>query len=166
MSNAGPLQIHPQVTMKSFPTYLRPLKKLLLSSILIGLIAGCATKSPEPSAPPPLVFDKAKWEALARERVDARWQHIEKKDFEPAFKMYTEASKKDATFQLLALNIRNMRAIAGKADTIECSPEKCDVKVNVTLVIRIPRVGNKQQIVPFQEVWVPENGSLYLIRPS
>jgi hypothetical protein len=141
-------------------------KKYVLYLALPLAIAACASAPPTPSAPAVLAFDKEKWETLVRERADARWKHIEKKDFEPAFDFYTAASKKDLTYQTLALNIKNMRAVTGKADTVECTPEKCDVKVNVTLTVRIPRVGNKQQIVPFQEVWIPENGSLYLIRPS
>jgi hypothetical protein len=144
----------------------RRAKKYALCFALPLAIAACASAPPTPSAPAALIFDKEKWEALVRERVDARWQYIEKKDFEPAFAFYTAASRKDLTYQTLALNIRNMRAVTGKADTVECTPEKCDVKVNVTLTVRIPRVGNKQQTVPFQEVWIPENGSLYLIRPS
>jgi hypothetical protein len=147
-------------------TLVHRVKKYALHLALPLVIAACASTPPAPSAPPVLTFDKEKWEALVRERVDARWKHIEKKDFEPAFSFYTAASRKDLTYQTLALNVRNMRAVTGKADTVECTPEKCDVKVNVTLTVRIPRVGNKQQIVPFQEVWVPENGSLYLIRPS
>jgi hypothetical protein len=141
------------------------LKKRALCAAVLFSMAGCASTQ-RPIEPVPLTFDKAKWEALARERADARWQFIEKKDFEPAFNFYTAASRKDATYQLLGLNVRNMRAVTGKADTIECTPEKCDVKVNVIITIRIPRVGNKQQTVPFNEVWVPEKGSLYLIRPS
>lgn len=139
--------------------------KNLLAATLLGLfLTGCATVG-TPSAPP-LVFDKATWENLAKARADERWRLIQEKKFDEAFAFFTEASQKNFSSQALAVGIRNMRFTGGKAEEATCTAEKCEVTVNVSITVRIPRVGNKQQVVPFKEVWIPEKGSLYLIRES
>jgi hypothetical protein len=138
-----------------------------LASIGAVLAAGCASTAEKTlELKPPPAFDKPVWEALAVQRANERWQLIQQQKLPPAFEYYTAASRRDVTVANLEANIRNMRASAGKAVSAECAPDQCTVTVDTTVTIRIPRVGNKQQTVPFTEVWVPENGSLYLIRPQ
>lgn len=141
--------------------------KFLRVFVFLGvatLFGGCATVG-APSVPE-LVFEKAGWETLAKARADERWRLIQDKKYEEALALYTESSRKNFSALALATGVRNMRVIGGKAEEAVCSAEKCEVTVNLTISMRIPRVGNKQQVVPFKEVWVPEKGGLYLIRES
>ncbi len=140
------------------------------------VVAGCATTSGGGAevgkpvvAPVPITavskpFDKAEWEKLATERANARWALIAEKKFEEAFAFYTDASARDASPAVLGVNMRNMRALGGKVESADCSPTQCEVSVGVTVLFPIPRVGNKQQIIPFKEIWTPEKGTLRLIR--
>jgi hypothetical protein len=145
----------------SLPITLHILLCGLTSIFLIGCVA-----SPEKAAQSEssMTFDKQGWEKLAMQRADERWRLVSEKKFDEAFAMYTEASRINVNAAWLAAGIRNMRALGGKSEKAECTPEKCIVSVNVTISFRIPRVGNKQQIVPFNEIWMPEKGALYLIR--
>jgi hypothetical protein len=154
--------------MKTMLTSKPACKSLVaMAGLATALLVGCAS-GPEkaPELKPPPVFDKVVWEAMAIQRANERWRLIQQKNYAEAFAYYTAASRKDVTPANLETNIRNMRASAGNAVAADCNPEKCTVSVDTTVSIRIPRVGNKQQTVPFPEVWVPENGSLYLIRPQ
>jgi hypothetical protein len=133
-----------------------------IASIASLWIAGCATKPTAPS----LAENKAYWQEQAMQRANLRWAHIRAKRYGEAYAMYTQASRKDFTPEMLARTIQNIRANDGKVDRAECTDEKCEVWVNVELTFKIPRVGNKQQIVPFAEQWVPEEGEIRLLRPQ
>jgi hypothetical protein len=142
------------------------LGQILLLLLLVGsVLVGCASPPAiEKAAPPPPPLPRADWEKVAEARANARWAAIVKKDFAAAFAMYTESSRKVMTEDGLRGAIKQSRMLSGTVDRVECDAEKCDVWVNVMVMHRIPRVGNKQQMVPFKEVWVPEKGTLHLIR--
>jgi PBP1b-binding outer membrane lipoprotein LpoB len=145
-------------------------RAIAVVSLFHLFVGGCATtttpNTSDAERRSAVQLDRTKWESVARERADARWEHISAKRFKEAFAMYTDASRRDISPDHLARDIRNIRALSGKVDTVACDADKCDVRVNVTLVIRIPRVGNKQQTVPMTEVWIPEAGEMRLIRPQ
>jgi hypothetical protein len=112
-----------------------------------------------------LMANPALWEANVRERANLRWAHIRNDRFAEALDFYTEASKQGFTAEMVAITKRNISASDGVVDRVECSAEKCEVWVNVTITLRIPRVGNKQQITPLREDWIIEKGAFHLLRP-
>jgi hypothetical protein len=132
---------------------------LALASSLFVLLAGCA-------AGPALKDDPQQWQAKVTERANQRWALIAAKEFDKAFAMYTDASRKDFTPAMLQAQILRIRALTGAVDQVECGTEYCEATVNVVINLRIPRVGNKQQTAPFKERWVIESGELRLLRPE
>lgn len=133
--------------------------------LLSAFLSGCATPGSSQSGEV-LAYDKTKWESLAVARADERWRLIGEKKFDQAFEYFTVASRRDVTSTVVATQARNLRVESAKADSAVCTPEQCEVTINLTVNLRIPRVGNKQQTFPFKEYWAPEAGTLRLIRQS
>lgn len=155
-------------TKKEKPSLFRDISsrsiKICVLWTAIVLVSGCA--STPTTVVPTLKDGKAFWEARALERANTRWEHIVAKDFDKAFNMYTTTSRKAFSPELLRRTIAHTKMIDGKVDRVVCGDESCEVWVNTTLIISIPRVGNKQQIVPFREQWVVEDNEIRLLRDS
>ncbi len=130
----------------------------LLFVIAITSFAGCA------SVPSTIKEDPKFWQKRAVERANQRWAHIRAKEYEKAFAMYTQVSQKDFSPEILGRQIAQTRMSNGVAESAECKEEACEVTVNIDITIHIPRVGNKQQTVPFKEQWVVESGEIRLLR--
>jgi uncharacterized protein YceK len=145
------------------------LSTIAITLIVAVLVGGCATLSSgdaakEDASGPNLMQNRAIWEQRSRDRANERWTHIKEKRFEKAHAYFTAASSKGFTPEMLSINIQNLRASEGTVDRVECTEEKCEVWVNVSITIRIPRVGNKQQLVPLREDWVIEKNEFHLLR--
>jgi hypothetical protein len=142
--------------------------KFAVAAVAAALLGGCATSPNEGDATeasaPSLRENRAVWEQRARDRANERWAHIKEKRFDKAHTYFTAASSKGFTPEMLSINIQNLRASEGAVDRVECTDEKCEVWVNVSITLRIPRVGNKQQLVPLREDWVIEKNEFHLLR--
>lgn len=123
-----------------------------------ALLIGCATGSGSAS------LKSEQWPVTAKARAEARWGVIAKGDYDGAMAYFTTASAKDYTPKTLAAVWQPLRPTGGVAQGVNCDETGCDVTVNVSMSVRLPRVGFKQQIVPLVERWVPENGEMRLIR--
>jgi hypothetical protein len=132
---------------------------VVLASAVSAFGVGCSTA-------PSLKDDPQAWQAKTLQRANERWALIAAKEFDKAFAMYTEASRKDFTPAMLRAQIARIRALSGSVEQVECNAEYCEATVNVVINLRIPRVGNKQQTAPFKERWVVESGELRLLRPE
>ncbi len=134
------------------------------------LVVGCATlqrgdgASAKDAPGPNLKENRALWEQRSRARANERWALIKEKRFEQAHAYFSPASAQGFTPEMLSINIRNLNASEGTVDRVECTEEKCEVWVNVSITLRIPRVGNKQQLVPLREDWVIEKNEFHLLR--
>jgi hypothetical protein len=139
--------------------HLRQTSPLLFAIAISFAGAGCSTS-------PALKDDPQFWQTKVTQLANERWALIAAKDFDKAFAMYTEASRKDFTPGMLRAQIVRIRALSGAVDQVECGTDYCEVTVNVVINLRIPRVGNKQQTAPFKERWVVESGQMRLLRPE
>jgi hypothetical protein len=130
-----------------------------LALVLLGgtLLAGCATtRSPE--------LDSKHWEARAMDRATQRWTFVNNKQYDKAYEFFTDASKKGYSVLDFATQVRQLRSTDAKVKSASCLADVCEVVTDVTLTISIPRVGNKQQVLPMPEQWRIENGEIRLIR--
>lgn len=121
------------------------------------LSTGCVTA-------PTMEEDSAYWEAKAKVAAEQRWSQIAADNYDAAHAAFTEASKVAYTPSDLRSHWGQFRPQGGTVDSVKCSQELCTVRVLVSLSVRIPRVGFKQQRVPFVERWILEKGNLHLIR--
>ncbi len=121
------------------------------------LFTGCAIV-------PTIEEDSAYWEAKAKAAAEQRWFQIAADNYDAAYAAFTEASKVAYTSSDLRSHWGQFRPRGGTVDSVKCSQELCTVRVLVSLSVRIPRVGLKQQQVPFIEGWIVEGGDMRLIR--
>lgn len=136
----------------------------LLFLVLVSILLSACTTAPPAKVMPSIKEDPKFWEKRAMERANQRWVHIRAREFEQAFAMYTQASQKDFSAEMLSRQITQTRMSNGIAESAECKEEVCEVTVNIEITMRIPRVGNKQQTVPFKEQWMVEAGEIRLLR--
>jgi hypothetical protein len=137
---------------------------LLLFLVFVSISLSACTTAPPAKAMPSIKEDPKFWEKRTMERANQRWAHIRAKEFEQAFAMYTQTSQKDFSAEMLSRQIAQTRMSNGIAESVECNEEVCEVTVNIEITMRIPRVGNKQQTVPFKEQWIVEAGEIRLLR--
>ena len=127
-------------------------------------LSGCAN-TPEAKQAPALPEDPSLWAPLVVKRAEARWQLMSEGKYEAAFGYFTDASKKDADADTLRAVWSKFRPEGAVAEPPTCSKEEgCLVTMMVKMMISIPRVGFRQQIVPMVERWMPEKGDFSLIR--
>jgi hypothetical protein len=131
------------------------------TAVFFGMIFahGCQT-APLDNIPK----DPVAREQRAMARATERWQHIREKSLEKAYAMFTETSKKGFTIKDLEAQLVRTQMRGGTAKSAVCDADSCAVTVDVELSFRVPRVGNVQQVIPFQEQWLIEKGDFYLIR--
>ncbi len=127
-------------------------------------LSGCAS-TPEAKQASALPEDPSLWAPLVVKRAEARWQLMSEGKYEAAFGYFTEASKKDADADMLRTVWSKFRPEGAAAEPPACSKDEgCLVTMMVKMMISIPRVGFRQQIVPMVERWMPEKGDFSLIR--
>ena len=132
-----------------------------LSALTLGGCAGVPEGKPAATLPE----DPSLWAPLVVKRAEARWQLMSEGKYEAAFGYFTDASKKDADADTLRAVWSKFRPADAVAEPPTCSKEEgCLVTMMVKMMISIPRVGFRQQIVPMVERWMPEKGDFSLIR--
>ena len=136
----------------------------LVAAVSALTLNGCAS-APQPMQLPALPEDPSLWAPLVVKRAEARWQLMSEGKYEAAFGYFTDASKKDADADTLRAVWSKFRPEGAVAEPPTCSKEEgCLVTMMVKMMISIPRVGFRQQIVPMVERWMPEKGDFSLIR--
>ena len=130
---------------------------VLFLSAGVFTLGGCASV-------PSLAENPAIWVEIAKKRSVERWQLLLASQYDKAFAMYTTPSKANFDAAGLRAMVGGMRTKAANVTDATCNPEYCEVGVDITVTIRLQRVGLKQQVVPVRERWVVEDSELRLIR--
>lgn len=128
-------------------------------------LTGCATV-PEPSPSAAVaVAEGPKLNVQAVDAANARWKLLLKRDFGKAFEYFTEASKDGITPEFLAGYVDTIKAQNAEATNAECTDERCEVQLRLTVGIPVPRMSPRLVDIPLKETWLVEHGKIKLVRP-
>lgn len=99
--------------------------------------------------------------AAAAERSNARWQAMIKGDFQTAYDMMTDASRKAVTLERFRGRSRSVVFREAKVQKVSCDAESCKVEVFVTYDHpKMKGVG-----FPATETWIIERGAFWYVDP-
>jgi len=99
--------------------------------------------------------------AAVTERSNARWQAMIKGDFQTAYGMMTDASRKSVTLEGFRGRSRSVVFKDAKVQKVSCEAESCKVDVFVTYDHpKLKGVG-----FPATETWVIERGMFWYVDP-
>ena len=99
--------------------------------------------------------------AAVTERSNARWQAMIKGDFQTAYGMMTDASRKSVTLEGFRGRSRSVVFKDAKVQKVSCEAESCKVDVFVTYDHpKLKGVG-----FPATETWVIEHGMFWYVDP-
>jgi len=121
------------------------MKYATLCALVMLAFAGCGG---EPRAP----------EEIVAERAQARWDALIERDFELARSYYSPGFRAQNTASgfASAMQGRPVRWDDARVDMVDCSRDKCTVKVNVTYTaIAAPgHLADMQNTRPLNETWI------------
>ncbi len=126
-------------------------------------LAACASLSGGPastvvSAPPPDLAARASARALER------WTAISAGDYEKAFAYFTPASRNGYSAGDLERQWAQFQAKSPRIGEAACEAEVCTIVVYLDAMVRLPRVGLKQHLLPSTERWTWDGSNFFLIR--
>jgi hypothetical protein len=133
-------------------------RHIVAGVVAMAVLAGCASVPGGglSSASPAEV--KA---AAVTERSNARWQAIVKGDYQTAYDMMSDASRKAVTLERFRGRSRSVAFRDAKVQKVSCEADSCKVDVFVTYDHpKIKGVG-----FPAIETWVIERGTFWYVDP-
>jgi hypothetical protein len=99
--------------------------------------------------------------AAVTERANARWQAMIKGDFQTAYDMMTDASRKAVTLERFRGRSRSAVFTDAKVQKVACEADSCKVDVFVTYDHpKLKGVG-----FPATETWIIERGTFWYVDP-
>jgi hypothetical protein len=119
-------------------------------------IAGCATIGGITPASP-----AAEKEALVRERANARWQALIKRDYAAAYEYLSQASRDTVPLARFQAQLQQMAYRAVTIDKVECGADVCKVMVRLTYDFAPAKMTGV--VTPGNEDWIIERGSAWFV---
>ena len=133
---------------------------LAATLVLAGCAGGGATR-------PDKTVDTSGTKEALQKRVEQRWAHLIKEDFDKAWEYLTPGYRSTASREVWASNMKDRpvkwtKAVVSSTDCPE-GEEFCDVTVQVEFVANssIPMVGQIEAATPVFERWIRLKGAWY-----
>jgi hypothetical protein len=119
----------------------------------LATVAGCATVGGglAPDASP-----EAK-RAAVRERSEARWQAILKRDYAAAYEFFSPGSRQLLSLPAFEERTKRVDFRGVKVEAVECDGEMCKVRISITYDHRLI----KGVVTPAGETWIIEQGQAW-----
>ncbi|TAG49437.1 MAG: hypothetical protein EAZ30_03290 [Betaproteobacteria bacterium] len=142
-------------------------------ALLLGaaFLNGCQT-SPTADRKTEQAAEVARLKALSPEALanvamaaaDKRWQQLVAGEYKAAFESFTAASKVGIDSDFLLGYVTNLNAKGAKSRSAKCEAARCEVKMDLTVNIKIPKIAPRLMEIPHREVWVLDDTGLKMIR--
>jgi hypothetical protein len=123
--------------------------------VALATAAGCATVGGglAPDASP-----EAK-RAAVRERSEARWQAILKRDYAAAYAFFSPGSRQLLSLPAFEARTKGVNFREAKVEAVECDGETCKLRISITY--DHPRI--KGVVTPAGETWIIEQGQAWYV---
>jgi hypothetical protein len=122
------------------------------------LVFGCAT------VPQSMTDDVQRWEKRVSDRAEQRWVDAIAGRTQAAFALYSKSSRVDYPESMVKRHVDSLRATGAKVVSAKCSEKSCNVTLEISVQVAVPRISARAFPIPAQERWVLEDGDVYFVR--
>lgn len=148
-----------------------PMRALTLG-VALAMLAGCQSGGTTRPAATGGAADRgaaasARVEDLVSARATERWQLLVASKFAEAYEYLSPGYRDVVDFAEYdkQLQARQIRWIDARATDAECAAEKCQVRIQMNYVVRVPTlgVGEVPVTTTLTETWLASEGSWYFL---
>jgi hypothetical protein len=123
--------------------------------VALATAVGCATVGTgiAPDASPEAMRD------AVRERSEARWQVLLKRDYAAAYEFFSPGSRQQLSLSAFEAKMKGVDFRGVKVEAVECEGETCKVRISITYDHRLM----KGVVTPAGETWIIEKGQAWYV---
>lgn len=125
--------------------------------VAVAAAAGCGSMGGGVSSDAPV----AERERVVRERANARWQALIRRDYEAAYGFLSPASRASISLPTYKARFEPAQYRAAAVEKVDCGSEVC--RVNVQLTFDLPAAKGRGLVVSLDEDWIIDQGQAWFV---